>query len=192
MIAFTPRRFADQRGWFMESYNRQRAAELGIDVEFVQDNHSLSRPVGTVRGLHFQTPPHAQAKLIRCLRGAIFDVAVDLRRGSPSYGKWVGCELSAENGTQLFVPVGFAHGFVTLEDDCEVAYKTSAHYAPDCDAGLAWDDADIAVDWGLGDGTTPVLSGKDTKLPKLTDFDTPFAYDGAPLQPLAVPHRSNL
>ena len=126
-----PRRFSDDRGFFAETYNRKKYMELGIDIEFVQDNHSLSREVGTLRGLHFQAPPRAQAKLVRCGRGAIFDVAVDIRRGSPSFGKWEGYKLTAENGHQLYVPIGYAHGFLTLEPDSEIVYKCSDYYAPE-------------------------------------------------------------
>ncbi len=176
-----PKRFGDDRGWFTEVYNEEKFRELGIDERFVQDNHSLSKPVGTLRGLHFQTPPHGQAKLVRCIRGRILDVAVDIRKGSPTYGKWVGAELSAENGNQLFIPVGFAHGFVTLEPDSEVTYKVSAFYAPKNDAGLRWNDPDIAVDWGLRADVAPILSPKDETHPFLKDFVSPFDYDGTPL-----------
>lgn len=184
-----PRRFGDDRGWFVESWNRDRFAALGIDCTFVQDNHSMSATPGTLRGLHFQLPPFAQDKLVRCLRGRIFDVAVDVRKGSPTYGRWVGATLTAEGGEQLFVPVGFAHAFVTLEPNAEVAYKTSAPYAPECDAGLRWDDPEIGVEWPLPEGG-PVLSGKDRTQPRLAEFASPFAYDGRPLLPLgeaAVP-----
>jgi dTDP-4-dehydrorhamnose 3,5-epimerase len=185
-MLLSPRRFGDARGWFMETWSAVRAASQGIDVDFVQDNHSYSAAVGTVRGLHFQRPPHAQAKLVRCLRGAIIDYAVDVRSGSPTYGRWVSAELSAENGHQLFIPIGFAHGFVTLRSDTEIAYKCSDIYAPDCDGGLAWDDADIGIDWPLP-ATGPVLSDKDRVLPGLAMFDSPFAYDGRPLVPLGAP-----
>ncbi len=178
-----PTRHGDARGWFMESYNRRRLAELGIDVDFVQDNQSFSARKGTLRGLHFQVPPEPQAKLVRCLAGAIWDVAVDVRAGSPTYGRWVAAELTAEGGEQLFVPVGFAHGFVTLTDNAEVAYKASGYYAPACDAGIAWDDPDVAIAWPLA-GIEPQLSDKDRTLPRLADFASPFAYDGTPLQPL--------
>ena len=178
-----PRRHGDARGWFTETYNRDTFAALGIHCVFVQDNHSLSQPALTLRGLHFQAPPRGQDKLVRCIRGRIFDVAVDLRNGSPTYGRWVGAELSAANGDQLFVPVGFAHGFLTLEPDCEVVYKCSDTYAPDADGGVAWDSA--GIDWPLPAGTLPELSAKDQRLPALSDFDSPFAYDGRPLQPLS-------
>jgi dTDP-4-dehydrorhamnose 3,5-epimerase len=179
----TPKRFGDSRGWFTEVYSDKTFAAIGIDCGFVQDNHSLSKPQFTLRGLHFQTPPHGQDKLVRCIRGRIYDVAVDLRRGSPSYGQWVGAELTAENGHQLFVPVGFAHAFLTLEDDCEVTYKVSDVYAPDCDGGIRWDS--VGIDWPMPAGATPELSDKDTRLPALADFDSPFVYDGNPLLPLA-------
>ena len=175
-----PRRFADERGWFVETYNRRGAEAAGIADVFVQDNHSLSRPVGTVRGLHFQCPPHAQAKLVRCARGRILDVAVDLRDGSPTFGRHVAAELTAENGYQLYIPVGFAHGFATLEPDSEVIYKVSDLYAPECDGGIAWDDPTIAICWPLPPGG-PVLSPKDATLPRLDGFASPFAYDGVPL-----------
>jgi len=179
----TPKRFGDSRGWFTEVYSDKTFAAIGIDCGFVQDNHSLSKPQFTLRGLHFQTPPHGQDKLVRCIRGRIYDVAVDLRRGSPSYGQWVGAELTAENGHQLFVPVGFAHAFLTLEDDCEVTYKVSDVYAPDCDGGIRWDS--VGIDWPMPAGATPELSDKDTRLPALADLDSPFVYDGNPLLPLA-------
>ena len=178
-----PRRFGDARGWFTEVYSEPAFAKHGIDCRFVQDNHSLSVPAFTLRGLHFQTPPRGQDKLVRCVRGRIWDVAVDVRTDSPTYGRWVGAELSAENGHQLFVPIGFAHGFLTLEADCEVTYKVSDVYAPDCDGGVRWDSA--AIDWPMPAGTTPELSAKDTGLPALADFDSPCPYDGRPLRPLA-------
>lgn len=178
VLLLKPRRFGDERGWFMETWSRKAALDHGIDVDFVQDNHSLSRPVGTVRGLHFQVPPRAQAKLVRCLAGRIMDYAVDVRRGSPTYGRWLGAELSAENGHQLFVPAGFAHGFVTLEPDTEIAYKVGDSYAPELDGGVRWDSAGIP--WPLPPGG-PVLSGKDRGLPALAELDSPFPYDGEPL-----------
>jgi len=180
-----PRRHGDARGWFTETYNRDTFAQLGIDCTFVQDNHSLSAPAFTLRGLHFQTPPRSQDKLVRCIRGRIFDVAVDVRKGSPTYGQSVGAELSAESGHQLFIPIGFAHGFLTLEPDCEVTYKCSDTYAPDHDGGIRWDDPAIGIDWPIPAGRTPELSAKDKVQPLLADFDSPFAYDGRPLQPIA-------
>jgi len=149
----------------------------GIDLDFVQDNHSLSAQTGTLRGLHFQTPPHAQAKLVRCGRGRLYDVAVDIRRGSPAYGRWVGVELSFKNGKQLLVPAGFAHGFVTLEPNTEIVYKCSDYYAPDCDAGIAWDDRDLEIEWPLSG--MPVLSGKDAAALRLAEIESPFAYEGS-------------
>ena len=176
VLIIEPARFGDARGFFSESWNRQRFAEHGIDTDFVQDNHSLSSRTGTLRGLHFQRPPHAQAKLVRCGRGRLFDVAVDIRKGSPTYGRWTGCELSFENGRQLYIPAGFLHGFVTREPDTEIIYKCSDYYAPDCDAGVRWDDPDLGIDWGL-DGD-PVLSEKDTKAPFLRDLPELFTWEG--------------
>lgn len=170
----TPRRFGDARGWFSETWNRQALAQAGYDLpDFVQDNHSFSSEAGTLRGLHYQRPPHAQAKLVRCSRGAIWDVAVDIRAGSPRYGQWTGVDLSAENGQQLFVPAGFLHGFITRTPDCEVQYKCSAIYAPDCDGAVRWDSVDI--DWGT---SAPILSEKDAAAPVFTHFTTPFSYGG--------------
>jgi len=180
IVLVETRRFGDSRGWFSETYAEAKYAALGIDSRFVQDNQSYSAFAGTVRGIHFQTPPHAQAKLVRCVRGSIIDYAVDLRKGSPTYGKVAFAELSAENGKQLFVPVGFGHAFVTLEPDTEVAYKVSDIYAADSDGGVVWDDPDLAIDWPLPP-TGAVLSDKDRILPRLADFESPFAYDGAPM-----------
>lgn len=172
VVILTSRRFGDDRGHFSETYNRTALAGLGIDTPFVQDNQSLSRGVNTVRGLHYQRPPHAQAKLVRVLQGRIFDVAVDVRAGSATYGHWVGVELSAEDGRQLLIPAGFLHGFATREPDTMVFYKCSDTYAPDCDGGVRWDDPDIGIDWGLtGD---PILSAKDASAPAFADFATPF------------------
>ncbi|SNR72633.1 dTDP-4-dehydrorhamnose 3,5-epimerase [Puniceibacterium sediminis] len=173
VVILTPARHGDARGFFSESWNAQRMADAGLDYTFVQDNHSLSAQVGTVRGLHFQAPPHAQAKLVRCGRGALFDVAVDIRRGSPTYGQWVGAELTFENGCQLLVPAGFLHGFITRQPDTEIIYKCTDYYAPDCDGAVRWDSC--GVDWGF-DGT-PLLSDKDAKAPALADFDTPFVWE---------------
>jgi dTDP-4-dehydrorhamnose 3,5-epimerase len=178
-----PRRFADDRGWFSETYSARSYPGLGVDVAFCQDNHSMSRPAGVLRGLHFQRPPHAQAKLVRCIRGAIWDVAVDIRRDSPTFGQHVAAELTADNGWQLFVPAGFAHGFLTLQPDTEVEYKVSDFYAPECDGGVIWNDPDLAVPWPLS-GSAPILSDKDQKLPRLVEFEIPFTYDGIPLAPL--------
>jgi len=177
VLILTPARHGDDRGFFSESWNRARLEDAGINLDFVQDNHSFSSQKGTVRGLHFQSDPHAQDKLVRCGRGSLFDVAVDIRRGSPTYGQWIGEELSFENGRQLLVPRGFLHGFVTLEPDTEIIYKCTDYYAPDCDGAVRWNDPDIGIDWPL-DGATPVLSGKDEAAPLLADFDTPFTYEG--------------
>jgi dTDP-4-dehydrorhamnose 3,5-epimerase len=173
----TPRRFEDARGWFSETWNRETLSGLGIDLDFVQDNHSLSVEAGTVRGLHYQAPPHAQDKLVRVVAGSILDVAVDARRGSPTYGHWVAEELSAENGRQLLIPVGFLHGFVTLEPRTEVVYKCSDVYAPSADGAVAWDDPDLAIDWGLAPGTA-LLSDKDRAAPRWADWRSPFAWEG--------------
>ncbi|WP_457580264.1 dTDP-4-dehydrorhamnose 3,5-epimerase [Ensifer canadensis] len=182
VVLVRSKRFGDERGWFSETYNESAFSQRGISDRFVQDNHSLSVPVGTLRGLHFQTPPFAQAKLVRCIRGRIFDVAVDIRRASPTFGQWVGAELSAENGNQLYVPVGFAHGFVTLEPSAEVTYKVSNVYSPENDGGVRWNDAQIGVNWPLPEGIAPTLSAKDEHQPLLRDFDSPFEYDGIPLE----------
>ena len=172
----TPARFGDSRGFFSESWNRRRMAEQGLDLDFVQDNHSLSRAPGTLRGLHFQSPPAAQDKLVRCGQGVLFDVAVDIRKGSPSYGAWIGVELSAENGKQLLVPKGFLHGFATRAPDTEVIYKCTDYYAPDCDGAVRFDDPGIGIDWGLSGAA--VLSEKDAAAPLLADFDSPFVWEG--------------
>jgi dTDP-4-dehydrorhamnose 3,5-epimerase len=177
-----PVRHGDARGWFTEVYSEKAFTGRGIDLRFVQDNHSLSVPPFTLRGLHFQTPPHGQAKLVRCIRGRILDVAVDVRAGSPTYGQYVAAELTAENGHQLYVPVGFAHAFLTLEPECEVTYKVSDIYAPQCDGGIRWDS--VGIDWPLPNGSMPELSAKDAALPSLAEFDSPFPYDGNPLEQL--------
>jgi len=176
VLILTPNRFGDDRGFFSESWNRRVLADHGIDLDFVQDNHSLSAATGTVRGLHYQSPPAAQDKLVRCGQGALFDVAVDVRRGSPTYGQWFGIELSAENGKQLLVPKGFLHGFITRAPNTEIIYKCTDYYAPDCDGAVRFDDPLIGIDWGL-DGD-PVLSAKDAVAPGLAEFDTPFVWAG--------------
>lgn len=168
-----PKSFGDSRGLFCEIYNRNRFFEHGIELEFVQDNQSSSVEVGTIRGLHFQSEPAAQDKLVRVLRGSILDVAVDLRRSSSSYGKWVAEKLTAENGKQLLVPIGFAHGFCTLEPDTHVLYKVTNYYSPTNDLGIAWDDLDLAIDWPVAAGKA-VLSDKDTKLPAFKSLPTYF------------------
>jgi dTDP-4-dehydrorhamnose 3,5-epimerase len=175
VLRITPRRFGDARGYFSETWNRQRMAEIGVDADFVQDNQSRSAAAGTVRGLHYQSPPHPQGKLVRVLRGAIRDVAVDVRRGSPTFGRWVAETLSAENGAMLWVPRGFLHGFATLEPDTEVFYKVDGYYAPDCDGAVRFDDPTLAIDWGVDPGKA-TLSDKDAAAPAFKDFDTPFVY----------------
>ncbi|WP_323039883.1 dTDP-4-dehydrorhamnose 3,5-epimerase [Gemmobacter sp.] len=172
----TPRRFGDHRGFFSESWNKKRMDEAGLHYDFVQDNHSFSARVGTVRGLHFQSPPHAQAKLVRCGKGRLFDVVVDIRKGSPTYGKWLGVELSFENGRQLMIPAGFLHGLVTREADTEIIYKCTDYYAPECDGTVRFDDPDIGIEWVL-EGEA-LLSEKDAKAPLLRNFDSPFTWDG--------------
>lgn len=171
----TPRKFGDHRGYFSETYNKASFEAAGLEIDFFQDNHSFSAEVGTLRGLHFQTQPHAQAKLVRVARGAIFDVAVDIRQGSATYGKWVGRVISADAWNQILVPVGFAHGFCTIEPDTEVLYKASAPYAPDHEGGLMWNDPAIAIEWPL-EGRTPVLSDKDKHYPPLAELPAHFSY----------------
>ena len=168
VLLIEPKKFGDARGFFSETYREDLLEKAGFKGRFVQDNHSLSAQVGTLRGLHYQRPPHAQDKLVRVIRGAILDVAVDIRTGSPTYGKSVAAVMSAENGHHLLVPKGFAHGFVTLEPDTEVLYKVTDYYAPDCDAGIAWNDPDLAVDWQLTG--EPMLSDKDRLLPALASL----------------------
>jgi dTDP-4-dehydrorhamnose 3,5-epimerase len=175
-VLVRPRRFGDARGYFMETYNHDVFAAAGIAAVFVQDNQSLSARPGTVRGLHYQTAPAEQAKLVRVLKGAVFDVAVDLRRGSPHYGRWCAARLSAEGAEQLFVPRGFAHGFCTLEPDTEVAYKVDGPYAPECEGGLSWADPVLAIDWPVT-GAQAQLSGKDAELPGFAGFVSPFVYE---------------
>ncbi len=172
-VILTPRRFGDARGWFSEVWNARALAEAGVDATFVQDNHSYSAPKGTLRGLHYQSPPHAQGKLVRCAAGAVWDVAVDARKSSPTYGKWHGVELSAENGRQFYVPEGFLHAFVTLTEDAEVLYKCTDFYAPDCDGGVRWNSPSLGIDWPL-DGD-PILSEKDADAPDFADWTSPFA-----------------
>lgn len=175
LLIIEPQVFGDNRGWFLESYSRRKFQEQGLECDFVQDNQSYSSQKGTLRGLHFQLNPKAQAKLIRCTRGAILDVAVDLRKGSPTYKKWVSIELSTENRKQFFIPKGFAHGFVTLTDDVEVQYKADDYYAPEFDRSIAYNDDEINVDWGISD---PILSAKDKNAPLLRDSDVNFVYQG--------------
>lgn len=174
VLILEPKVFGDHRGWFCETYSRQRMLDLGVDIEFVQDNQSFSAQKGTLRGLHFQNHPMAQTKLVRCTRGRILDVAVDIRKGSPTYAQWISVELSADNFKQLLVPKGFAHGFMTLTEDVEVQYKVDAFYSPECDRGIRFDDPEIGVDWGE---VTPVLSAKDQSAPFLKDCDCNFTYE---------------
>ncbi len=166
VVILEPQVFGDARGWFMESWSKKKMEAMGISVDFVQDNHSFSAEKGTLRGLHYQLNPMAQAKMLRVSRGVIFDVAVDIRRGSPTYAKWVGVELSAENYRQLFIPRGFAHGFITLTDDVEVQYKADNFYSPDCDGNIRWDDPEIGVVWPI---SPRVLSDKDSSAPLLSE-----------------------
>jgi len=177
VLLLSPPRFGDDRGFFSESWNRRKMVDHGVDLDFVQDNHSLSSAVNTVRGLHFQSPPHAQAKLVRCGRGALFDVAVDARKGSATYGEWVGYDLTAQNGLQLLIPAGFLHGFATRAPDTEIIYKCSDYYAPECDGAVRFDDPDIAIDWGLTGN--PILSEKDGNAQLFSDFESPFTTEGA-------------
>jgi dTDP-4-dehydrorhamnose 3,5-epimerase len=173
IVMIVPRRFEDERGYFVETYNAQKFAEIGIHATFVQDNESLSASKGTVRGLHFQVPPRPQAKLVRVLSGSIMDVVVDIRRGSPTYGKWCSATLTASAGEQLYIPRGFAHGFCTLEADTQVAYKVDGYYAPECDTGILWNDPEIGIAWPV-DAAAAILSQKDRGLPPLRDFASPF------------------
>lgn len=174
VLILTPRRFGDARGFFSESWNGRTLRQAGVELpEFVQDNHSFSQQAGTLRGLHFQSPPHAQGKLVRCGRGRLFDVAVDIRKGSPTFGRWVGVELSFDNGRQLWIPPGFLHGFVTREAGTEIVYKCTDYYAPECDGAVAWDS--LGIDWGL-EGA-PVLSDKDAAAIRWQDFASPFTHE---------------
>ena len=174
LILIKPTRHRDERGFFSETYSQRRYKKLGVNVDFLQDNHSFSWEVGTLRGLHFQAPPAAQGKLVHCGKGAIFDVAVDMRRGSPTYGQWEGYELTAENGHQLYVPIGFAHGFVTLEPDSEIVYKCSNYYAPETEGAILWNDPKIGIKWpSVAD---PILSNKDAAAPLLEDLESSFIF----------------
>ena len=176
IFVITPRRYGDNRGFFSETWNKRRLEEGGLNCsEFVQDNQSLSSQRGTIRGLHYQTPPHAQGKLVRCGRGAIFDVAVDVRKGSPTFGRWHGEELSFENGRQLWIPPGFLHGFMTLESDSEIIYKCTDYYAPECDGAVHWDS--VGIHWPAHDGK-PILSEKDAEAPPFSAFESPFSWEG--------------
>jgi dTDP-4-dehydrorhamnose 3,5-epimerase len=180
-----PKRHLDDRGWFSECFHKSRLHDIGITCDFIQDNQSSSKRAGTLRGLHFQIPPADQAKLVSVVRGKILDVVVDIRRGSPTYGKHVSAELSEESGHQFYVPVGFAHGFLTLEDNVLVMYKVSQNYSPADDTGIRWNDPDIAFPWPIKEADI-TISEKDRRLPLLKEFSSPFPYDGHPLAPLAV------
>ncbi|MCZ6804927.1 MAG: dTDP-4-dehydrorhamnose 3,5-epimerase [Proteobacteria bacterium] len=168
--------FQDNRGNFLESYNKNKYFELGIKDDFVQDNRAYSEKSGTIRGLHFQTLPAAQEKLIQVIQGRILDIFVDLRKGSPTYKQWGSKEFSVDKGNQLYLPVGFDHGYKTLEENCEIEYKVSDYYAPDYEAGIRWDDPELNIDWNMGDNF-PVLSDKDMELPLLCEIDPAFEYD---------------
>ena len=172
LILIKPTWHKDERGFFSEIYSRRRYKEFGIDMDFVQDNHSFSLEPGTLRGLHFQAPPNAQGKLVRCGKGAIFDVAVDIRKGSPTFGDWAGYELTEENGHQLYVPVGFAHGFVTLNPGSELVYKCTDYYAPQAEGSIRWDDPTIGIEWPFADKI--ILNERDAIAPLFRDFETPF------------------
>ncbi|GAE34992.1 dTDP-4-dehydrorhamnose 3,5-epimerase [Halalkalibacter akibai] len=174
VVIIEPKVFGDHRGWFMETYSEVKFKEAGINLVFVQDNHSFSATKGTLRGLHYQLSPKAQSKLVRCTKGAIYDVAVDIRKGSPTYGQWFGIELSAENKKQLLVPKGFAHGFMTLTEEAEVQYKVDELYAPECDRGIMWNDPVIGIKWPMN--IQPVLSEKDKDAPILQEADNNFVY----------------
>ncbi|MEM1365957.1 MAG: dTDP-4-dehydrorhamnose 3,5-epimerase [Pseudomonadota bacterium] len=173
-----PKKHGDDRGFFSETYNQKALEEAGIALDFVQDNHSFSAAKGVLRGMHYQTPPMAQVKLVRAVRGRILDVVADIRKGSPTFGQWVSVEISAERWNQILVPEGFAHGFVTLTENCEVIYKVSELYSPECDRSIRYDDPDFAIDWGV-DLSTVQLSGKDQAAKPLADHDTGFAYQPA-------------
>ena len=173
LLLITPTRHGDERGWFSEVFREDRFQAEAGEIHFVQHNQSYSKPRGTVRGLHFQLPPRAQGKLVRCPRGRVLDVAVDLRASSPTFGRHVAVELSAENGRQLWIPAGFAHGFCTLEDDCELAYLVTDYYSPEHDRGLAWNDPALGIDWPVAE-TEAVLSAKDRKQPKLAELGRVF------------------
>lgn len=183
VLLLTPRRFGDARGWFTETWNARTAAETGVTCSFVQDNQSFSASRYTLRGLHYQSSPHAQDKLVRCTQGAILDVAVDVRLGSPDFGKSIVAELTAENGKQLLVPQGYLHGFLTLVENTEVQYKCSDYYAPACDGAVRWDS--VGVDWNLGE-ITPVLSEKDEIATPFANWQSPFRWQAPTTQKVAA------
>jgi dTDP-4-dehydrorhamnose 3,5-epimerase len=170
VLLITPRRFGDERGWFSETYVKRTLEEAGVGDLFVQDNQAYSSQRGTLRGLHLQIPPEPISKLVRCLRGAIFDVAVDVRAGSPTFGRWAGAELSAENGRQLYCPRGFAHAYLTLRPDTEVFYKCDGYYGPACERGVRWNDPAIGIDWPIAEAEV-VINDRDRALPLLADFE---------------------
>jgi len=176
IFVIAPAKHGDHRGFFSETYRNDFLRAHGVKVDFVQDNHVYSAELGVLRGLHFQAPPHAQGKLVRCVRGSILDVGVDIRAGSPTFGHHVAVELSAANWKQLWLPPGFAHGYITLEPDCEVIYKVTDYYARDCERGIAWDDPNLGIDWRMPT-TNLVLSDKDRENPRLADIAPPFHYD---------------
>lgn len=176
VVVYKPRRHLDSRGYFVETFNARKCREIGIDANFVQDNESHSASLGTIRGLHFQKPPVAQAKLVRVLRGSVLDIAVDLRAGSPTYGLWTGETLTADGGEQIFIPRGFAHAFFTLESDTVVAYKVDNFYDASCEAGLKWDDPTLAIKWPIAPQSA-ILSDKDQKFGSFADFVSPFRYE---------------
>lgn len=173
-ILLSPKKHEDDRGYFQEIYSKEEYKKLGIDVDFVQDNHSVSKLSGTLRGLHFQAMPYAQAKLVKCVKGSLFDVALDIRRGSPSFGKWEGYILSEENGHQLFIPVGFAHGFVSLEPNTEIIYKCSDYYNKEMERSILWCDETIDIAWPISG--KPILSKKDSTAPKLINIESSFIF----------------
>lgn len=170
----TPKYFMDDRGYFAETYSKRTLAKYGIGADFVQDNHSLTLKKGTIRGIHFQRDPKAQGKLVRCVRGRILDVAVDLRRDSPTFKQWAAVELSVDNRRQLWIPAGFGHAFLTLEDNCEVQYKVDEFYAPEYDGGIAWNDPELGIGWGVD---APILSEKDARAPLLADSGVNFTME---------------
>ena len=176
VLIIKPQRFGDARGWFEESWNADRMRTRGLDFRWVQDNHSFSVNPGTLRGLHYQAPPHEQAKLVRCTRGKIRDVVIDARKGSPSYGQWVIEELSSDSGRQLFIPEGFLHGFVTCAPDTEVQYKVTDFYEAEADGSVRWDS--LGIDWGIT--THPILSEKDKNAPAFDSWNSPFTYEKSP------------
>lgn len=175
LLILQPRRFGDDRGFFSEVWNRETLRKAGIDLDFAQDNHSLSHRAGTIRGLHYQSPPRAQDKLVRAGAGVIYDVAVDVRTGSPTYGRWFGIELSAANGLQLLIPKGFLHGFVTRSPDAELLYKCTDVYVPDCDGAVHFASPELAIDWGV-DPDQAVISDKDRAAQPFAAFRSPFSY----------------